>query len=133
MERFEKSFEVFNSDEKVSPVINKIYGYLLKKQKVLVCEFGYSSRGKSNKLGGILIAGDGKLLLVQLRDYRLIRPPKQEGLPVSQPMEILNKVSENRYPALYEKFLSMIDKGEEIEVTVKEKTKVVVEVPDFLD
>lgn len=132
MEHFEKTYEVYNTDEKVTPVIVKIHGYLLKKQTALVCEFGYSNRGKSNKLGGILIAGDSKLLIVQLRDYRLIRTAKQQGLPQAKPIEILDTISENPYPELYEKFLDMIENGEEIEVTVQEKPKILVEC-DFLD
>jgi len=133
--RTEKLFEIYNNDEKVSPVIIKIYGYMLKNKKGLVCEFGYSNRGKSNKLGGILIAGNGELNLIQLKDYRLIRQPKQEGLPVPEQDEtadILNKVSENTYPEMYEKFLELIKSGEQIEVTVKEKPKILVEC-DFLD
>lgn len=132
MEHFEKTYEVYNADEKVSPVIAKIHGYLLKKQKALVCEFGYSNRGKSNKLGGILIAGDTKLLIVQLRDYRLIRTAKQQGLPQVKPIEILDEISLNPYPEMYEKFLDMVEKGEEIEVTIKEKPKILVEC-DFLN
>lgn len=135
MERFEKTYEVYNSDEKVSPVILKIYQFLERKNTALVCEFGYSNRGKSNQLAGILIAGDGKLILVQLRDYRLIRQPKQIGLSQvehNETVDLLNNVSENPYPEMYEKFLDMVEKGEEIEVVVTEKPKVVVEC-DFLN
>lgn len=135
MERFEKTYEIYNGDEKVTPVIAKIYHFLERENVALVCEFGYSNRGKSNKLSGILIAGDDKLLLIQLRDYRLIRQPKQLSLPVAEKnkiTEILDNISENSYPDMYEKFLDMIENGEEIEVSIKEKPKIVVEVPDFL-
>lgn len=132
IEHFEKTYEIYNTDDKVSPVINKIYQFLVKQSKALVCEFGYSNRGKSNKLGGILIAGNGKLLLVQLRDYRLIRQPKQEGLQITQEIPILNTVSESQYPEMYENFLKAVENGEKIEVTIKQKPKIMVEVPDFL-
>lgn len=135
VERFEKTYELYNNDDKISQVILKIYSYLQKKNKALVVEFGYSNRGKSNKLGGILIAGDGKFILVQLRDYRLIRTAKQEGIqqPITdETTDVLNQISENQYPEMYEKFLEQIKSGEEIEVTVKEKPKILVEC-DFLD
>ena len=90
---------------------------------------------KEAQLAGILIAGDGKLILCQLRDFRFIRKPKQIGLPQkeqSDTTELLNSISENPYPEMYEKFLDLVESGEEIEVVVKEKPKVVVEC-DFLD
>lgn len=131
-ERLDKPYEVFTNDDKVTQVILKVYNYLLREKKGLVCEFG-SKRGKA---GGILFAGDGKLLLIQLKDYRLIREPKQQKLPqVKQDniAEILNNISESEYPELMESFIEKVKSGEKIEVTVKEKKKVVVEVPSFLD
>ena len=135
VERFEKTFELYTTDEKVNPVILKIYNFLQRENKALVITFGYSNRGKSNELGGLIIAGDGKLTLVQLRDYRLIRKPKQEGLPIpeiNKTTELLNNISENKYPDMYEKFLDAVKSGEKIEVTIKEKPKVEVEC-SFLD
>lgn len=131
-ERIVKPYEVFTNDDKVTPVILKIYNYLLKNKKGLICEFG----SKKGKIGGVLIAGDGKLLLIQLLDYRLIRKPKQTELPqilTDNVAEILNNVSENDYPLLMETFIKKIRNGEKIEVAVKEKPKIVVEVPSFLD
>lgn len=136
IERFEKPFEIYTNIDKINPVILKIYNYLKRENKTLICTFGYSNRGKSDDLGGIIIAGDGKLLLIQLRDYRLIRKPKQENLPQvehNNVTDILDNVSENHYPEKYEKFLEAIEKGEKIEVTAKpEKTKIEVEC-SFLD
>ena len=131
-ERIEKPYEVFTNDDKVTQVILKVYNYLLKNKKGLVCQFG----SKKGKTGGILYAGDGKLLLIQLRDYRLIRHAKQTGLPQMEQdniSETLNNVSESEYPELMESFIEKVKNGEKIEVTVKEKKKVVVEVPSFLD
>jgi len=130
-ERLEKPYEVYTNDDKVTPVVVKIYDYLLKNKKGLICQFG-SKRGKT---GGVLFAGDGKLLLIQLRDFRLIRQPKQTDLPQIEQdsiAEILNNVSESEYPELMENFIEKVKSGEKIEVTVKKKTKIVVEVPDFL-
>lgn len=135
VERFEKPYEIYTNDEKINPVIVKIYKFLMRENKALVVTFGYSNRGKSNELGGLVIAGDGKLTLVQLRDYRLIRPPKQTGLPIpesNEVTELLNNISENKYPDMYEKFLEAVKSGEEIEVTVKPKAKIEVET-SFLD
>jgi len=131
-ERIVKPYEVYTNDDKVTPVVKKIYNYLLKNKKGLVCEFG----SKKGKIGGVLIAGDGKLLLIQLRDHRLIRQPKQTELQQAEQdatAEILNNVSENDYPELMETFIEKVRNGEKIEVTVKEKPKLVVEVPSFLD
>lgn len=138
MERYERPYEVYNNDEKVTPVIMKIYGFLAKKNKALVVTFGNSGQGR--EYGGIIIASQGKLLLMQLRDHRLIRQPKQQGLmPITElpiadekNMDILNMVSESNLPDKIEKFLDMVEKGEKIEVVIEEKQKIEIEC-SFLD
>lgn len=130
-ERIEKPYEFYTNDDKVTPVVKKIYSYLLKNKKGLICEFD----GRKGKIGGVLIAGDGKLLLIQLRDHRLIRQPKQTLLPQIEQdatAEILNNVSENDYPELMETFIEKVSKGEKIEIIEKPKAEIVVEC-DFLD
>jgi len=135
--RNEKSYEIYNNDQSVSPVIAKIYNYLVKHKTGLIVTFGYTNKGKGNKLGGILIAGDGQLNLMQLRDYRLIRQPKQEGLSITVTADENTKkmdiVSENQYPELYEKFLEMVKQGQKIEVKAKPKEKEIVVECGFLD
>jgi len=134
MERYERPYEVYNNDEKVTPVIMKIYGFLAKKNKALVVTFGNSGQGR--EYGGIIIASQGKLLLMQLRDHRLIRQPKQQGLPITVDEHIddaLNMVSESNLPDKIEKFLDMVEKGEKIEVVVAEKKQKIEVECSFLD
>lgn len=140
VERFEKTYEMYTNDSKVSPVILKIYKFLMRENKALVVTFGYSNRGKSNDLGGLIIAGDNKLTLIQLRDYRLIRQTKQEGMELTvrdsqldQTTDLLNNISESKYPEKMDKFFEKIKNGEKIEVVeVREKPKIEVEA-SFLD
>lgn len=132
IERYERPYEIYNNDEKICSVIAKIHGFLAK-NKALVVTFGNSGQGR--EYGGIIIASQGKLLLMQLRDHRLIRQPKQQGLPIAedeQSTDILNMVSESNLPDKIEKFLDMVEHGEKIEVVVEEKPKIEIEC-SFLD
>lgn len=136
-ERFEKPYELYSNQPHDIPVMTKIHSYLGKYNKALVCNFG-TNEGKSAKLGGLIIAGNGKLLLIQLLDYRLIRPTKQENLfstIENDTTAILDKISENRYPELIQKFLELVKTGTKIEVVQKpiEKKEEIIPMLECLD
>lgn len=124
-------YEVYNNDESILDVVGKIYNYLHKKSVGLVVTFGHHDKDRA----GIILSGKNKLLVCEIRDYRLIREPKQLNLQAngSSIDEKLKAVSENNYPELYEEFLKKIEGKEEIEVEIKEREKIIVEVPSFLD
>jgi hypothetical protein len=136
-ERFEKPYELYSNEPHEIPVMTKIHGYLAKYNKALVCTFGLNS-GKSNKIGGILIAGKDKLILMQLLDYRLIRPTKQEGMyatSIATQYAILDEVSENRYPEMIQQFLELVASGKQIEVAPRpiEKKEEIIPMLECLD
>lgn len=134
VERFEKTYEVYSNELHNAPILIKVRNYLEKYQKALVCQYGLNS-GKSNRLGGLLMAGKDKLLLVQLLDYRLVRPTHQEGVMLTSldatPYSILDEVSENKYPELIQNYLNMVEKGEKIDLTPRPAEKIEVTVPEL--
>ena len=125
----ERQHELYNTDEKYQDVVKKIFSYLVKKNIALVVSFGKSQKWRS----GIVIATD-RLVLLELRDYRLIRHAKQMNIETAKnkSTDILRAISESQEPELYEKFIEKITNGEKIEVKEKTKLEVIVNA-DFLE
>lgn len=130
-------YEIYNNDTKVTiSTISKIHKWLIKHQKALLVSFGYRQKERA----GIITASKDRLLLVEIRDYRLIRAPKQQeiGNVASKEETSINAVSENKEPELYEKFVKAVKKakkaGKELEIKVPEKKKdAAVTVASFLE
>jgi len=122
--------ELYNNDEKYQDVVKKIYNYLKKKQIALVVSFGKSQKWRS----GVVVATD-RLVLLELRDYRLIRQKKQANLEQieNNSTDILKAISESQEPELYEKFIEKVVKGEKIEVKEKPTVEKVIVNADFLE
>ena len=122
-------YEIYNND---IDIIKKIHNYLFKKKIALLVTFGY--RGEQR--GGVIIPAKDRLLLLELRDYKLIRERKQDDIePISvENDEKIKAVSERKTKDTYLKFVEKKQKGEKIEIKEKkeEKKKIVVEC-DFLD
>lgn len=126
----DKIHELYNNADEYKDVVKKIYTYLLKKNLALVVSFGKSQKMRS----GIIVATD-RLVLLEIRDYRLIRHTKQVNIePVeNQSTAVLNAISENHEPELYEKFIDKIKNGEKIQVTEKPKKEKAIINADFLE
>ncbi|RLF34480.1 MAG: hypothetical protein DRM98_00015 [Thermoplasmata archaeon] len=122
--------EIYNNDDNYADVVLKIYNYLKKKQIALVVSFGKSQKQR----GGIIVATD-RLVLLELRDYRLIRHVKQSNIVAEEnnSTQILKAVSESQEPQIYGKFVEAVVKGEKIEVKEKVKKEKVIVNADFLE
>jgi len=114
--------EMYNNNDDASiATIVKIHSWLLKHNKVLVVSFG----NRQKERAGLIIATKDRLLLAEIRDYRNIRSPKQEGL---EPIEIkdtkvLEKVSKDTEPEMYAKFVNEVKKAKKAGKSLDIKTK----------
>jgi len=109
-----------NDDASISTIV-KIHSWLLKHKKALVVSFG----NRQKERAGIIIPTSDRLLLAEIRDYRNIRHPKQEGI---EPIEIketktLEKASKDNEPELYAKFVNKVKKakGKPLDIKTKEQ------------
>lgn len=117
IEFIEDFYEIYNNDE--TELIKKIHNFLHKKQIVLVVEYGYLGKEKA----GFIYSTGNKLLLIRLRDNKLIKEPKQMELNtrVNGYTEKLSALTESREPQLYKEFLMKIQNGEKIEKPTEKK------------
>ena len=126
-----KAHEIYNNADEYKDVVKKIYSYLQKKQIALVASFGKSQKWRS----GIIIATD-RLIMLEIRDYRLIRHIKQTNIESEEnpSTEILKAISETQEPELYNKFIDKIKNGEKIKIEPRLKTeKKAIVKADFLE
>jgi hypothetical protein len=123
-------YEIYNNEDK-NGLLKKIHNFLFKKQLVLVAEYGYLGQERA----GYVFSTKNKLLLIQLRDGKLIKEQKQTELDVrtNDYTEKLCALTESRNPQLYKEFLQKIELGEEINKPKikKEEKPIAVEV-EFL-
>jgi hypothetical protein len=127
IESIEGFYEIYNNDNTtVTGTISKIHAWLSKHDKALIATFGY----RGGDFCGAIIPTDKKLLLLQFRDHRNIRPPKQQGITelTNEEKEIFEVFTEDPTPDLYEKFVEKIKKGEKISIEVAKKTEPKLEV-----
>ena len=111
VEFFEDYMEIYSDD--FNEILSKIHKYLAVKQKGLLATIGY--RGKER--GAIIIPVWNKLLLVFLRDYRLIKKAKGDVEELQNNLlEKLKAYSEDKTADLYMEFIEKIQNGEKIEV-----------------
>ncbi len=118
-------YEIYTNDKKYKQVIVALHSYLQKNKLGLLCTFGINNQ-KSSKIAGVIIAGDDRLILQQLLDARLIKPPKIEGIAIpieNKQRTIVDKISHNKYPELIERFYELIEQNADIKVIEKEKPK----------
>ena len=117
--------EIVNNEEEFSPWVKKIHEYLTRNEKALLVTFGENGRIRA----GFISATPGKLTLLELYAYEQIREPVQLNLEkMKNPIVAkLKELSKNTAIAQYDEFAKKIQKGEKIEITVKEE-KVKVEV-----
>lgn len=130
IEFIEDFYEIYNNDE--TELIKKIHNFLHKKQIVLVVEYGYLGKEKA----GFIYSTGNKLLLIRLRDNKLIKEPKQMELNtrVNGYTEKLSALTESREPQLYKEFLMKIQNGEKIEKPTEKKEEQAKKVEvDFLN
>lgn len=118
VEFFEDYFEIYSENERYATILQKIYKYLLVKKKALLCSFGY----REMQRGAIIFPAGNKLLLVLLRDSRLIKQPKMDMEKITnETTEKLQKYSEDKTGDLYNEFIEKLMNGEII--TEKKETK----------
>lgn len=126
-----KQYEIYNNKDLTAvATLKKVHKWLQKHNKALIVNFGYLGKERS----GAIIASKNKLLLIELRDYRLIRQPKQQDLDElkSKSEKLLKRVTKNKEPEMYEKFVDALKKGKKIPKPKKAK-KEEVKVASFLD
>jgi hypothetical protein len=132
---FVKEFhEVYsNENEKAIDTVKKIHRWLYKHQKGLLTSFGKDGKNRA----GVIVPSDGRLLLVEFRDSRCIRPPKQKDIDHidNDVKETFASISEDREPDLYAEYVSKLKAGVKIEVVSIEKKadEVKLESTSFLD
>jgi hypothetical protein len=132
---FVKEFhEIYSNDNpKAIDTVKKIHRWLYKHQRGLITNFGNDGKNRA----GVIIPSEGRLLLVELRDYRCIRPPKQKDMmPIENEVkETFALLSEDREPDLYAEYVEKLKSGAKIEIVSIEKKaeEVKLESVSFLD
>ena len=102
--------EVYSNENQVSiQTMVKVHGWLMKHHVALLVNYGLKQKNRT----GVVVATKDRLLLIELRDYRLIRTPKQTGITAVKSKEInyLNANTESTEPELYATFVKKIKKG----------------------
>ena len=125
-------FEIYNNENNTAiATMKKIHRWLKDKQRALLVSFGHREKNRA----GLILPTKNKLVLVELRDYRLVRTPKQQGLieAESEIEEVLNSVTEDKEPELYQKFVELIRNGEQIEIREETRNEEVLVECSFLD
>lgn len=129
IEFLEGFYEIFNNDD--NGLIKKIHNFLFKKNLTLLVEYGYLGSERA----GLIFSTKNKLLLIQLRDGKLIKERLQNDLEIraNEYTEKLNAITESRDTALYKEFLNKIKNKEKIEKPIKtEQEKPITVEVDFL-
>lgn len=126
-------YEIHTNENTIAiNTISKIHKWLFSRQVALLVSFGYREKNRS----GVILPSKNKLVLAEIRDYRLIRNPKQlqlQALP-SQEEEALFAVSENKEPEMYQAYVEKLKNNEEIPVTiVTDNTQNVIVEASFLE
>jgi hypothetical protein len=121
-------YELYTNDDTYASMVTKIHKYLKRHQVGLLATFGHHDR----EYGCMILPSNQKLLLCELRDYRLINEPRQQGIEAEGDYDYLHPLTEDTYPEMYQKFLDKVANNEEIKVEQKPKEKIVVEAT-FLD
>jgi len=113
----DNSLEIFNNENNY---IFGLYTYLLKNQKCLLVKIGY----KGNKKSAIITPSNNKLIAKFLKDSRIIRIPKQEGIEYvkSRTDTKIEKLTKNEKYDLEEKFIELKLAGKEIPIAKPKKT-----------
>jgi fructose-1,6-bisphosphatase len=123
-------YEIYNNEDS-NGLLKKIHNFLHKKQLVLVAEYGYLGSERA----GYIFSTRNKLLLIQLRDGKLIKEQKQTELDVRANgyTEKLKGMTESKNPILYKEFLQKIEQGEQIvKPKIKKEEKPITVEVDFL-
>jgi hypothetical protein len=133
-EFLKESREIYsNENAKAVDTVKKIHRWLYKHQKGLVASFGLDGKNRA----GVIVPGDGKLLLVEFRDGRCVRPPKQKDIEAieNDVRATFETLSEDKEPELYAEYIAKLKAGVKIEVKVEEKKteEVKLEAASFLD
>lgn len=125
--------EIYSNENNVAiATMVKTHSWMMKHKVAMLVQYG--QRGKNRS--GLIIPTKDRLLLVELRDYRLIRTPLQQGIEQikSDATETLNANTESTEPQLYASFIDAVKKGKKLTVEKKvEEKPIIVEVPDFLE
>jgi len=122
-------YEIFGNDEKVIPLLQKIYQYLLLNNTMLLVKM-------SNKTG-VIMSGSDRLYLFLIRDIRTIKASQQLGLTdiplgetISNDLEAVHNASIDKEIDTFEKFKEFKLTGEPIK---KIEIKVVNEPSSYVD
>lgn len=134
LQSFDDFFELYNNDNDIAvKTIAKIHKWLSKNNLALLCSFGHLGKNRC----GVIVATHTRLLLVEFRDSRMIRPTKQIGIEPLKNDEfgMIEALSEDKTPDLYMEYIEKLKKGEKIsieEVKTKKEEMSITSV-DFLD
>lgn len=130
VEFFKDYYEIYNSDEDFIPVILKIRDYLQRNNIGLLVTFGINQRNRA----GIIIATYNKMLLIEIRDARLIKEHKQIEIKENGNglTKELKKISVSDYPKMYDNFLKHTKQGKKIVIPKKESKAAKIDT-SFLD
>jgi len=121
-----------NENEKAIDTVKKIHRWLYKHQKGLVTSFGLNGKNRS----GVILPTAGRLLLVEFRDSRTIRPSKQKDLdPIENDVkETFASISEDKEPDMYAEYIVKLKAGVKIDLKpVEKKSDVKLDSTSFLD
>ena len=127
-EFFETFYEIYNNK---SDVPSKVYQWLTKNQTGLLVMFGYREKNRT----GIVIPAKDRLMLVELRDGRLIKDPKQEGINPSKSKikSLLDTLTESEEPDAYFTYIELLKQGKKVEIKAEEQKEEVLVDTTFLD
>lgn len=120
-----------NENDTAKFTITKVHKWLMKHHVALLVNYGHRQKNRT----GLIVATKDRLLLAELRDYRKIRAPKQEGIVniKSNSVAVLNANTESTEPAMYANFIKALRSGKKIKVPEKKKEKPTVTVASFLE
>ena len=129
-----KSFKELHTDADGTAIVTlkKVHEWLSRHNKALLVRFGY--RGKVS--GGVIIAARNKLVIAELRDYRLVKAPKHSDITEipNENTEVFNTTSIDKSNDDYFEFIELVKAGKEIPSKVQvEEAKATAEIPSFLD
>ena len=116
--------EIFNNEDRYIPVFNRIKETLFVTKTCLLAKVGYYKR----TVPALVVGTARKLLLIPLRDKRLVRPTNQVGSVVLMKDEKLEQQLEqfcqDRNIDKYYEFIKIKQEGKVIEVEEKKETEI---------
>lgn len=122
--------EIYSNDNVAT--MKKIHHWLQKHNRVLITSYGHNGKKRS----GVIVPTGERLLLVEFRDSRYIRPPKQKDLEpsINDTGEVFKAISVDSEPDLYREYVKKLKEGVKIETKPKEEEKTVkLTATSFLD